>query len=148
MVKESVCAIDKETAAKENRSYYQAVFWAAYNVFLEKTRASVPAILPDGNYTEPGGPHDPYWEKWARWRVDFQLCGQHALHGIEERIFTLHLCMGLSRDRTRRMVCMPSVSSFQKREQLIAEKVGKALVDSGIWPLFDICRTGYFDPEK
>ncbi len=42
----------------------------------EKTRASVPANLPDGNYTRPGGPQDPSWEKWARWRADFQLCGQ------------------------------------------------------------------------
>ncbi len=145
MVQELVHDKTQVTAYDTDRHYFRSVFWIAYKVFLEKTRASVPAILPDGSYTRPGGYQDPSWEKWARWRVDFQLCGQHTLHGIEERIFTLHLCMGLSRDRTRKILQMPSVSSFESRKQLIAEKVGQALVDQRIWPLFDICKNGYFD---
>lgn len=120
---------------QEEREYYRRIFWSAYALFREKSQASTPAILPDGSYTQPGGPHDPAWEKWARWRVEFYLVGKERLHGCELEIFTSHMCMGLDRRETMQRIGMSACSTFASYENMIAEKMGHWLEDGGIWPV-------------
>jgi hypothetical protein len=117
------------------RDYYRNIFWAAYNLFQSHADASVPANLPDGCYTQTGGPHDPAWECWARWRADFHLCGQTRLPEIEERIFTLHMCLGISERDIIFQMELGSYNTLVGYKSMIAEKMGHFLENTGLWPI-------------
>ena len=139
------------TTPRDERQHYRSVFWAAYEVFCCKCTASTPAMLPDGTY-EPGGPHDPAWERWSRWRADFQLCGEEILHGEQRFIFSRHMCRPEG-DEKRLSVRQAieqiqidygsgsiGMNLFYSTKQIIAEKVGAELERRGVWPVCDYMR--------
>lgn len=130
------------------RGELRDIFWRAYSVFKAHTLASVPALIPDsdgGGYTQPGGPRDPEWERWALWRSDFDRAGKACLRGVEERIFTLHICLGLSERRTCHLLRISRGRSFRGMISIIAEKVGASLLQRKVWPLHDDFGSGYMD---
>lgn len=120
---------------REEREYFRGIFWAAYQLFQMKSVASTPAMLPDGTYSQPGGPHDPSWEKWSMWRADFHLCGKQHLSGIEEEIFSLHFCMGLPERAVIKFCELGSYNELNGYRNMIAEKMGHHLDEHGLWPI-------------
>lgn len=65
---------------REEREYYRSLFWAAFALYREKGMVSTPSTLPDDSYSTPSA-HDPAWEKWCRWRAEFEGCAKKILHG-------------------------------------------------------------------